>query len=345
MDNLTSKGGTIFEVNRPSFRSGTIHTKASKVDNFVNYRKGLGNYEISRRNFEAPAIKPRLAGEFDKLQAIDIETQGAKVQLSDKTIEELFKTKIGDKTDTKWLEERNRLVADYRARGMTEEEINKEIEINKPLGREQRMITSKQNIGQSSMAINDKLQEIKQEVEEGRGENRAQQALLIGQLSLIFRDTQAISNFTQNELRDLSITLSRLNLPRTYQQMGLRYRYIDIDYYKLNLGIINLYLFGNAAYDPNFTNIPNSSYTNISYNTPVYNFVSSPTGFPTLRINTVVGYMTGSVSDKSQPRMKCFLDLETRGIINYNQMNNIQGGLLNGWDNPEISINVANRIP
>ena len=45
-------------------------------------------------------IKPRIAGDFDKLQAIDI---GAKIQLSEKKFEELFKTKVGDKTYINWL--------------------------------------------------------------------------------------------------------------------------------------------------------------------------------------------------------------------------------------------------
>ena len=45
---------------------------------------------------EASVISPRIAGDFDRLKALDVETQGAKVQLSDKTSEELFKMKVPD---------------------------------------------------------------------------------------------------------------------------------------------------------------------------------------------------------------------------------------------------------
>ena len=46
----------------------------------ANTRNGIGNYTITRRNFDASVISPRIAGDFDRLQALDIETQGAKVQ-------------------------------------------------------------------------------------------------------------------------------------------------------------------------------------------------------------------------------------------------------------------------
>ena len=340
MDNLKTKGGTIFNVERPSFKLGTSKVKnIGKVSNVssVNNRGGLGNYDITRRSFTSPPIKPRMAGDFDKLQAIDIETQGTKIQLSEKTIAELFRTKVPDKTDIQWITERNRLLAYYRTRGMSDDEIERELQVNKPLGREQRKVIATQNIAQSQLTLADKLTEIKQEVLEGRAESRAQQALLIGQLALIFRDTQALDNFTQTQLADLSQTLNRINLPRTAKQMGLNQRYIDIQYYNANVGMINLYLFGNASYDPNFstTDRPN---TNISYSYPVYNFVASQNGFPCMKLTSLVSAMS------RQRSARTFLDLEQRGMISFNEMDVIQDQLDGGWDNPQISIEQGNRL-
>ena len=163
---------------RPAYRLGTavfdtanVNVRLNERQLPANTRNGIGNYTITRRNFDASVISPRIAGDFDRLQALDIETQGAKVQLSDKTIEELFKMKIPDKTDTNWIAEKNRLVVDYVARGMTPEQIQQELEINKPLGREQRKIKSSQNFAEASLSVGDKIEEIKNQVVDGRVES------------------------------------------------------------------------------------------------------------------------------------------------------------------------------
>ena len=333
MNNLKAKAGTIFNIQRPSFRLGTVQTKSEDEGNDltkINRRNGLGNYDITRTNFESSEIRPRLAGDFDKLQAIDIETQGAKIQLSDKTIQELFKTKIGDQTDSQWLDEKARLTAVYNLRGMTPQEIERELEVNKPLGREQRKITSNQNIGQSSLSVVDKIQEIKQEVVDGRAESRAQQALLIGQLALIFADTQAVANFTRQQLIDLSQTVARLNLPRNHKQIGLEPRYVDIAYYNANQGLVNLFIFSNITSDPNYNN-------GLDYKTPVYNFAGQPvTGLP------AIGF-TSMISAMGKKHARRYLDLQRRGLIDQGQLRTIIAGLNKGWLNDDVSVLPANR--
>ena len=74
--------GAPFELKRPSFKAGVSyiqHQDAQNIDN-VNRRNGLGNYELKRPSFKAPNIKPRQVVDFDKLQALDIEQAGQKVQ-------------------------------------------------------------------------------------------------------------------------------------------------------------------------------------------------------------------------------------------------------------------------
>ena len=80
MNNTEIKAGTIFGFKRPSGLAGAhCNRNISLVDTDIsklNLRGGLGNYDITRNNFVSSDIKPRMAGDFDKLQAIDIETQG-----------------------------------------------------------------------------------------------------------------------------------------------------------------------------------------------------------------------------------------------------------------------------
>lgn len=344
MDNIkTKEGGYAFNIQRPAFLVGSKCCKIcddSKNDypnnpaprdlSKINNRNGLGNYDISRRSFEASKIRPRIAGDFDKLQALDIETQGVKIQLSEKTIEELFKTKVADKTDTKWLEEKNRLTVLYRSRNMTPEQIERELDINKPLGREQRKINSIQNIGQSNLTISDKIREIKEEVMDGRAENRRQQAVLIGHLALIFNNLQTVENFTREQLIDLSQTVARLNLPRNHKQMGIGPRFIDNLYYNANAGLINLFLFSNVASDPTFNTLDG-----ISYITPVYNFAVNPNGLPAIKLTSMLAAMS------KQGIGKRYLDLLNRGVISKAQM--IQAASELGWDNPDIAVDITNR--
>ena len=336
MNNLKPKlSGSIYDIQRPSFKLGTVQikNKDGKISDLtkLDRRNGLGNYEIIRRNFEKPAIRPRIAGDFDKLQAIDIETQGTIIQLSDKTIEKLFKVKIPDKTDTQWLAEKARLTALYTARRMTPQEIERELEVNKPLGREQRKLTSNQNIAESSLSTTEKLEEIKQEVVDGRAESRTQQALLIGQLALIFADTQSVVNFTRQQFIDLSQTLARLNISQNRKQIGLDKRYVDIAYYNANQGLVNLYIFSNIASDPNYNR-------GIDYQTPVYNFATHPaTGLPAIGFTSMIAAL-----GRPGPSRR-YLDLETRGIISQVQLRSVIALLNKNWDNDDVSVLPANR--
>lgn len=328
MNNLDAKAGTIFNIQRPSFRIGTTQIKhEDPSQKFTNKRNGLGNHDITRRNFDASEIRPRII-DFEKLQAIDLETQGVKIQLGERTIEELFKTKVGDTTDTKWIEEKDRLTADYKARGMSTQEIERELEVNKPLGREQRKVTSSQNIGQSNLSVADKIQEIKQEVVDGRAESRLQQATLTGQLTLIFANTQVIENFTKLQLIDLSRTVARLNIPRNYQQMGFP-RFVDVAYYTANQGVINLFIFSNVADDKN-----------LDLDKPVYNFAGAgkqTTGLPSVKLTTMISALGRQGNDRR------YLDLGRRGLISKAQLISVVKVLAKEWDNPDVSVDPANR--
>ena len=105
--------------------------------------------------------------------------------------------KVPDKTDTKWIEAKRALVADYVLRGMTPEQIEREIEINKPLGREQRKTARSKNFAESSLTLGDKIEEIKNQVVDGRVESRAQQVALLAELALLLTYTRAIERLSR----------------------------------------------------------------------------------------------------------------------------------------------------
>lgn len=325
------KSGTTFELKRPSFKAGTI--TINKFNNVIlpkNNRAGLGNYDITRTsNFIKPPIRARNAIDFDKLQAIDIETQGAKIQLSDKTIEKLFHTKLPDPSDKLWIDERNRMVAIFQLQGLTPEEIEIRLNENKPLGREQRKIAGNQNIGQSNLNLSDKLTALIKEVNDGRAESRAQQGVLVGYFANVLADTNSINTLTNLQLTELSKSLIRIAVPDDYRGLGLSSRFVDIDYYRQNEGLINLLLFAKVG--------KSRQTSNYNFKNLVKNYSAGP-------INGLPGITLTSLNRNliDIPNRK-YLDLERGGQINLTQLRNFAGQTLNGFDNPEFSIDKSRR--
>ena len=329
-----TKFGTIFKIQRPYFTSGTninVMINADKIDR-VNNRSGTGNREITRTNFEAPPIRPRNAIDFDKLQALDIETQGAKIQLSDKTISELFKTKVPDPQDTQWLAEKARMVGVFQFQGLTPEQIERELEVNKPLGREQRKISSKQNIGQSTLTISDKLYELEQEVKDGKAESRAQQAVITAQFALVLTDTNAIAQLTRQELTNLGTALARVGVPTTHKSLDLIPRFADIDFYNANAGMVNLLFFSKVR------EIPNTDEYN--YDRMILNFASSANGLPAMTLRSMVAAL-GRAQNNGVDRR--YLDLHRGGIINRDQMRAAVGSIPFKFGSPDVAISPTNQ--
>ena len=323
-----TRKGIPFEIKRPAFRSGVIYEakRAENIDN-INQRTGTGNRQITRPSFKAPAIKPRTIIDFNKLQALDIEQAGTKVQLGEKTLKAMFEIEVPDIQDTQWLSEKRRLTDLFRRQGMTQQQIDRELQVNKPLGREQRTTTQKQNIGRSNLNMADKLKEIKEEIDQGRAQSRQQQAILTGQLALILNDTNSIDQLTQAQLQNLGQNLARIGVPTNYKRLGLVPRFADIVYYNANAGVINLLLFSKVR------ETPNSDQYN--YDRMVKNYVEEPqTGIPAIKL-------TSAISAMGRANNRRYLDLERGGVINILQLRDAANAFPNGFDNPEFSIDPA----
>ena len=317
-------------INRPGFRSGTsiINIQDDKIRPNLrrNRRRGIGNYEIKRPNFITSAIKPRQHTDFDKLQAMDIANDGAKVQLSDKTIEKLLMVDIPDPTDLQWIAERDRLVAQYQAAGMTPIQIERELNVNKPLNREQRTIKANRNIGQAVLSMSQKLYNLEKKVDEGRAESRSQQAQIIGQFALVLADTKSIAGLSNIQLNKLGEVLSRLNVPSEYKKLGLIPRYVDVAYYNNNAGLINLMLLTKVREQPNTVKY--------NYDLMVKNFAKNPNdGLPAITLRSTVSALNRPGKNRR------YLDLKRGGVINMNQLiEAVKFDTEGGFDGPNFDI-------
>jgi hypothetical protein len=330
-DFMKTRGGEAFKLIRPAFYAGVNTVEQNNIPSLPpQIRAGMGNNYITRNNFKSPPIRPRDAIDFDKLQAIDIETQGAKIQLSDKTIAEIFQTKIGDPQDLKWIEEKARLIARYQALGMNPQQIENELNVNKPLGREQRKIIGKVNIGQSTITMADKLNTLETEVKEGRAESRVQQAQLIGQFALVLADTNAISALSQLQLTNLGEALARVGVPTNHKALGLIPRFVDNDYYLANAGLINLLLFSKVR------EIPNTIQYN--YDRMVKNFAANAGGLPAIKLSS----MTASIRQANLVNRR-YIDLLAGGVITNRQLRGAAGADPGGFDGENFSVAMAFR--
>ena len=323
--------GKAFEIRRPAFNASDkepVYPEAESIAD-LNKRRGVGNWAIDRPSLKAPDIMPRQFFTFtsDEASASAIST----VKLDESTLKQLFDVKLPDPTDTQWLDEKARLIALYQARGMNADQIKRELDVNKPLGREQRQVDAKRNIGQSELSMTSKLNELREEIKDGRAASVAQQAALMGQFAAVLHDTNAINALTQAQLTNLSVDLARLNVPRNYKAVGLPHRYIDNFEYKANMGLVNMYLMSQAIH-----------YPGLDAGSPIYNgnLVADPvTGllpsYPFSQILLALG-----LAGKS----KNFIDLQDKILIKKAELLARVAKNPGGWADPDFAgIDPANR--
>ena len=219
----------------------------------INRRIGQGNREMIRPSFMSPAIHARVPVDFDKLQAMDISNFGQKVQLGKEQLTQLTMVAVPDPQDTQWITERNRLMDVFRVQGMNNNQIIRELEANKPLGREQRTINvpSKNIARQQGLDFRTKLIEIKQEIDNGNANSRVQQATLVGQMSVMLQNQDAVRRLTTAELNSINQSLIRLKVPKSYRAVfgGNRVIAGGSDYFTDNKGVIAMFLMANIPID------------------------------------------------------------------------------------------------
>lgn len=251
--------GTQETITRPAFRAGTVIIKDyTDVQLPIDIRSGLGNYTLIRENFVAPPLMPRAAVDFDKLNAQDLEAQGIKVQLGERTIEQLFKTYVKDKTDVEWLNESNR----RRTAGETPEQLRN----NPPFGREQRKVSKITNFADQSVDLDTKLNRISSSVRQGRDETKVEMANIAAEVARILTDVGNLDAMTSTQLAAISAVINRMSLPKSPQTAGFTNRIFTIRQYRAQQGLINLFLLSNvdqnrSLEEPLLSSQPNGTFT------------------------------------------------------------------------------------
>ena len=158
--------------------------------------------------------------------------------------------RVPDPSDFEWIAERDRLrrmyTNQFTAQGIPQSRIepmvDNELRMNKPLGREQRFILEKTSTisNNEKLTTKKKLDEIYQEVQDGRTENRASALNVVSQLSDLTKDIKDLENLSAQEFQIIGNILGRINLPSTYKELGFIAKYVDHEFYKANEGMINL---------------------------------------------------------------------------------------------------------
>ena len=220
-----------FALERPSYRAGTTKTVPVNVPMPQKIRGGIGNRNITRINFTAPAVRPRDPVDFKKLDAVNLTQFGSKVQLSDKTINDLLRVSVPDPQDFAWIAEKNRLTAMG--------------DPSKPFGRPQRTIQKRINFGQATLGFNEGLSAIRQAVDAGRATSMADRAQLGVQVAAILSNFADLKKMTERQLRDMTLAVSKLKIPRNWKSAGFEHRLWTGNEFPSEKGPIIMYLLSN----------------------------------------------------------------------------------------------------
>lgn len=243
--------GTSNAIIRNGSRSGTESVnipsvpQADMIDD-INQRRGTGNRNIVRHNFIAPAIKARSADNFSQLQ---LATLGSfnKESLT-KTLGQFLDIKIPDPTDVKWLQDKVRLTRMLIARGLSKNQITHELNVNKPLGRDQRTVSSKHNFAGNltlqGEKLDNKLNIITSKINAGRTENLADRAQLGAQLGTVLSNINDVKVMSNAQLSTINRNLTKLNIPKDYRSVFSR-RIMTSDDFKEDKGRITMFLMSN----------------------------------------------------------------------------------------------------
>jgi uncharacterized protein YnzC (UPF0291/DUF896 family) len=245
------KKGTTSEIDRPSFKAVAEPISASiprfqeilvprsdpiKIPNVD--RRGIGNYEIQRINFLQDAPKARELIDFEKLEKQQEREEGVKIRFGDKTFEQMFQIKEADPSDLQWLNEKRRLLAT----GLTEDQL----QIRKPLGREQRTINKKINLAEASQnltqSVGDKLSVIQTALTQNRLETKQDIDAVSQEIVKLLSNVADINKISATEFVKLKQVIDRIKLPKTLKEAGFTHRLWDKAEYTAQSGVINAYI-------------------------------------------------------------------------------------------------------
>jgi hypothetical protein len=232
------------EIIRPAFKSGisSVHFKADmiKPPNKIGERSDL----LTRPSLASASLGNRVVPEFEELDEEGERQNGLKVQLSDKTLKQLFMTKVPDIRDTAWIDEYDRRISAG--------ETPAQIKASPPFNRKQYTVETMKNFGQENVTTRDRLDMINNAFNQARIETRQDKALILAQLADIMSSSENIELVTTDmQLQSLQKAAKRAGMVKNWQDIpNLQSSLIDSNMMRgENAGLIALYL---------LTNIPKS---------------------------------------------------------------------------------------
>jgi len=304
-------------IQRPGFRLKTVDISSKKIVPLPKFnRVSNSDRNIVRKGFRVAEPKARSIPE-PAIQPIDLDDTGKLVTLSNKTVDQLLSITVGDPTDVKWLQEKERLKLMFESQGLSPDEIRRELEVNRPLNRDQRTITRKKSDDPDpSLPLSRKLDTLMNVVLDGRAESEREQAQIAGLMANAMKSITGMEQLSQREFQKIGQTIERINPPDDPASFGLTARFYDKDSYDANAGNINFYLMSRIRKDPRFSPDDRSQNT-LNYNHFVKDFSIADTGLPTLGIRSFIRKL------QNPARQRRFIDLKRGGIVDLNQLRKI----------------------
>jgi len=215
-----------------------INVKTTPVK-LVRKKASLGDHYLRRPSFITQNVKPRDVVDFAKLLSQLEQREGVKIRLGPGTVQKLTNIQIDDPEDTAWLNEYNR----RKAAGETDDQLKS----NPPLGRLQKK--KYVNVAENQkLEIKDELEKLRQQVMSGLNALEKKQ-------SLVTLADVAGKPLDPADLNQMKLILDTLKLSTTPKDWGLPNE-IDYDTYKLNPGLINLFLINKAIREGRDINKP-----------------------------------------------------------------------------------------
>lgn len=296
---------------RPAYKhnSGVINRP---IVPFKKTRFVIDNDVTRPTTASAPGVKSRVPLGVELMRKIDEETYGAKVQLSEKTLDKLFNVRVDDPTDEIYINRKRELEAEGRSPQEIENIIGK-----------QRQITKRVNLADSSLAVKDKIELLERAVKSGIDNTREGLSAIVGQTSLLLGDGSFLDKMTGEDITRLKEVLRGIDMPRDYRRAGFNHRIYNLPQYRDDSGLVNLFI--------------------MTHLEPPRTLEAPLLGIPTNRgmfQPLLTGYINYMSADKGGGRTEKYIDLEGRRFLSRAEAmrlanEGVDGGMLGGEPRPE----------
>ena len=314
--NLKNKDATynITTLQRPSYKK--LINDVVSVNNYGDTEKALNkitkrtgeNYKLERPSFHKDMVYPRYGYDFNGMEKLNIQQNGIKIQLGNKTLNEMFRTQINDPTDINYKQE----------------------------GRPQRKVYKYMNIADSKLNISEKINVIQEAVRSDPAISENKEAVdRILNVVLGFFNLENIQNMEDKDLDELISILSSIKYSSNWRIIPNkpRFRFLTWELYE------------NSPVQPYYNILLSSPYTLQDGRPPTepieYHGRTGGKGSKILIQNISLFKALGLLKSYSKEKEKFFvLDLENNSLIPFKMANEIVQSDLETYKNEVINYTI-----